>query len=97
MKTDNILKNNNFTKLGKRSVRPDSRKRIVLPVAMDEDISFDVYRNKAGQIILDPKKEIPASQAWFWENPQNIKDFEESIADIKAGRTYTMDPKELED
>jgi len=97
MKTASILKDHNFEKLSKRSVRPDSRKRVVLPLSITEDISFDVYRNKVGQIILDPKKEIPASQAWFWENPQNMKDFEESIADIRAGRVYRMDPKELED
>jgi hypothetical protein len=95
MKTANILKNNDFTKLGKRSVRPDSRKRIVLPVSMDEGVSFDVYRNKAGQIILDPKIEIPASQAWFWENPHNIKDFEESIAQAARGELTKVDLQDL--
>ena len=95
MKTANILKDNHFEKLSKRSVRPDSRKRVVLPLSLTEDISFDVYRNKVGQIILDPKIEIPASQAWFWENPQDVKDFEESIAQAARGELIKVDLKDL--
>lgn len=51
------------------SVKPDSKKRVVLPkFLVGEDIIYHVYSNSAGQIVLDPQVTIPASEVWIFEN-----------------------------
>ena len=52
-----------------RSVKPDSRNRISLPKKlMKEGITYHVYVNSHGQIILDPQVTIPASEAWLFSD-----------------------------
>jgi hypothetical protein len=53
-----------------RDVRPDSRHRISLGAALAdlEDVTFDVYRDRRGRIILEPQISIPASEAWLFRN-----------------------------
>jgi hypothetical protein len=51
------------------SVKPDAKKRVVLPDALvQEGIIYHIYRNSIGQILLDPQVTIPASELWLFEN-----------------------------
>ncbi len=51
------------------SVKPDAKKRVVLPDALvQEVIIYHIYRNSIGQILLDPQVTIPASELWLFEN-----------------------------
>ena len=62
------IKDTDLTMVAK-SVRPDSKKRVVLPKALvREDISYHIYSNSVGQIILDPQVTIPESELWLFEN-----------------------------
>ncbi len=66
-------------------VKPDSKKRVVLkgPLASH----YRVYRNDAGQIILDPQVLVPAAEAWLFKNKKALasvrKGLEES-AGVRA-------------
>lgn len=51
------------------SVKPDNRKRVVLPKTLVPDgIIFHIWHNNTGQILLDPQVTIPASELWLFEN-----------------------------
>jgi hypothetical protein len=63
-----IIKDQELTIVAK-SVRPDAKKRVVLPKSLvKEGIIFHIYSNSAGQIVLDPQVTIPASEAWLFNN-----------------------------
>ena len=50
-------------------VKPDAKKRVVLPKALvREGITYHIYSNSEGQIILDPQVTIPASELWLFNN-----------------------------
>lgn len=63
-----IIKDANLIRVG-GSVKPDAKKRVVLPDALvQEGIIYHIYHNSFGQILLDPQVTIPASELWLFEN-----------------------------
>ena len=63
-----IIKNTELTRVAE-GVKPDTKKRVVLPKALvKEGITYHVYTNSEGQIILDPQVTIPASELWLFKN-----------------------------
>ena len=63
-----IIKDSNLKKVAD-SVKPDSKNRIVLSkVQIKEGITYHIYVNSIGQIVLDPQVTIPASETWLYEN-----------------------------
>ena len=63
-----IIKDTDLTKVAE-GVKPDTKKRVVLPKALvGEGITYHIYSNKFGQIVLDPQVTIPASELWLLEN-----------------------------
>ena len=79
-----IIKDSNFTGIGK-TVRPDSRKRVILPKALAKDgIIYNIYRNRMGQIVLDPQVTIPAYELWVFENKNILAALDESMAEERV-------------
>jgi hypothetical protein len=65
-----IIKNDKFRKIA-TNVKPDVKKRIVLSKALiTEGVTYHIYCNEIGQIVLDPHVSIPASEAWLYQNTQ---------------------------
>ena len=68
-------------------VKPDAKKRIVLPrVKMWEGITYHVYSNSIGQIVLDPQVTIPASEAWLFNNPDALASVRRGLSDAAKGK-----------
>jgi hypothetical protein len=81
-----IVKNPNFTRISK-SVKPDTKKRVILPKELvGEDVVFHVYSNASGQILLDPQVTIPASEAWLFKNPDILKLAQKGLSDVAEGK-----------
>ncbi len=79
-----IIKDSNFIGIGK-AVRPDSRKRVILPKALaKEGIIYNIYRNRIGQILLDPQVIIPASELWVFENKDILTAMDKSMAEERV-------------
>jgi len=75
----NIIKKEDFVETGK-NVRPDARRRIVLPAGLVmEEVSYHVYANSAGQIVLDPQVTIPATEVWLFENQDILKSIDKGM------------------
>ncbi|MBN2238895.1 MAG: hypothetical protein JW712_03900 [Dehalococcoidales bacterium] len=84
----NVIKDENLTEVA-RSIRPDSRKRIPIGKAIQgrEDITYRMYTNKYGQIILDPQITIPAPEAWVFENKDILASIDRGMAESLDGKT----------
>ena len=69
------------------SVKPDAKKRVVLPDALvREGIIFHIYHNSIGQILLDPQVTIPASELWLFENKDALASVDRGMAESMNGQ-----------
>ena len=90
-----IIKNNDFKDIAK-NVKPDSKKRVVLPKSLiKEDITYHIYSNDLGQILLDPQVTIPASEAWLFKDPEALASVRRGLADAAKGEVSKVDMKSL--
>ncbi len=63
-----IIRDEKLTKIAD-SVKPDSKRRVYLPkVLIREGVTYHIYANSAGQIVLDPQITVSAAEAWLFEN-----------------------------
>ncbi len=90
-KQDFIVKNHDFVRIG-RGIKPDTRRRVVLPSALvREDIIYHIYANSDGQIMLNPLVPIPASEAWVFQNPEILELVQRGLSDAAEGRVSKID------
>ena len=74
------------------SVKPDAKKRVVLPkVLVGEGITYHIYTNKFGQIVLDPQVTIPASELWLFNNPDALASVQRGLSDAAQGKVSKVD------
>ena len=86
-----IIKDDDFQKVAE-SVKPDSKKRVGLAKAhVQEGITYHVYSNSLGQIILDPQVTIPASEVWLFNNPDALASVRRGLSDAAQGRVSKVD------
>ena len=89
------IKDNDFEKVV-GNVKPDSKKRVMLRrINLPEGVTFQMYRNCVGQILLDPQVTIPASEAWLFNNPQARALIQQGLAEAKQGKVSKIDLKTL--
>ena len=75
------------TRIGK-DVKTDSGRRVVLPKRLVEDgVTYRVYANEMGQILLDPQVTIPASEAWLFEDKAALAALDKGMAESASGHT----------
>jgi hypothetical protein len=89
MATTAVIKDADF-KLLVDSQKPDSKKRVSIGSAMMAGVSYAIYLNKIGQIILDPVVTIPASEAWLFQNKKALASVKRGLRDSAAGRTRSL-------
>jgi hypothetical protein len=90
-KMANIIKDTDLTMVA-RSVKPDAKKRVVLPKALvEEGVTYHIYTNKFGQIVLDPQVTIPASEVWLFKNPGALASVKRGLADAAQGKVSRVD------
>lgn len=86
-----IIKDSDFQRVAE-SVKPDAKKRVVLGgIAIGEGITYHIYSNRLGQIVLDPQVTIPASEAWLFNNPDALAAVRQGLADAGEGRVSKVD------
>ncbi len=87
MEVTEVIKDTTF-EIAASSVKLDSKKRIVLPRAtVAEGVTYHVYYNSLGQIVLDPQVCIPAYEAWLFKNPEALASVKQGLLDSAQGRT----------
>ncbi len=81
-----VIKDVKLTKIAD-SVRLDAKRRVVLPkVLAREGVSYRVYANRIGQIVLDPQVTIPASEAWLFEDKAVLASLDKGMAESARRR-----------
>jgi len=86
-----IIKDTDFQRIAE-SVKPDAKKRVVLPkIQVPEGVTYHIYSNSIGQIILDPQVTIPASEAWLFNNPDALASVRRGLNDAAQGRVSKVD------
>ena len=67
--------------------KSDSKKRVYLGKAANKaGGAYNIYRNRLGQIVLDPVKAVPAYETWLFENKSALASVKRGLADSAAGR-----------
>jgi hypothetical protein len=90
-----IIRDTDFKKIAD-SVKPDGKRRVVLrKVQIQEGVSYHIYTNSIGQIVLDPQVTIPASEAWLFKNPEALAAVRRGLKDAAEGRVSKIDIKKL--
>ena len=90
-----IIKDEKLVRIAE-GVKPDSKKRVVLPKALvREGITYHIYGNSDGQIVLDPQVTIPASEAWLFENTDALALVRQGLSDATQNRVSKIDLKTL--
>lgn len=72
------------------SVRPDARGRIYLGDIAKGISSYSVELHDDGKITLDPKVEIPAREAWLYQNNTALNSVKRGLKDTANGRVSQM-------
>ncbi len=81
-----IIKNTELTRVAE-GVKPDTKRRVVLPKTLvKEGITYHIYTNSEGQIILDPQVTIPASELWVFENKDILASIDKGMAESADGQ-----------
>ena len=92
---NNIIKSDNFRKIA-TNVKPDVKKRIVLSRALlTEGVTYHIYCNEIGQIILDPHVSIPASEAWLYRNTEARNAVADGLQEAAGGEISKINLDEL--
>jgi hypothetical protein len=85
------IKDENLTRVAE-SVKVDSKRRVVLPrVLVSEGVTYHIYVNSDGRIILDPQVTIPASEAWLFKNPTALASVRRGLSDAAQGKVSKVD------
>jgi hypothetical protein len=74
-----------MSELQTTTLRPDAKGRITLGALAYGISSFRVSTQEDGRIILEPYKEIPAREAWLFENKRALKQVQKGLQDAAAG------------
>jgi hypothetical protein len=67
-------------------LRPDSRGRVTLGAYAKGVSSFRIHKEKDGRLILEPYREIPAREAWLYENKVALAQVRKGLKDAKEGK-----------
>lgn len=90
-----IIKDNDFQRVAE-GIKPDAKKRVVLPKNQVRDgVTYHVYTNSLGQIVLDPQVTIPASEAWLFNNPEALAAVRRGLADAAEDKVSKVDMDNL--
>ncbi len=90
-----IIKNDKFRQIAS-NIKPDTKKRIVLSrVPVAEGVTYHIYCNEIGQIILDPHISIPASEVWLYKNPSAHEAVEVGLKEAGEGKITKINPDDL--
>jgi len=90
-----IIKDTNFHVIA-TGIKLDAKKRVMLSkVPVSDDVTYYVYCNDIGQIVLDPHVSIPASEAWLFKNPEALESVKTGLKEAAAKKVSKINLDEL--
>ncbi len=90
-----IVRDTEFKKYAE-NVKPDTKNRVNLRgIRVPEGVIFHIYRNRSGQIVLDPQVTVPAAEAWLFNNTEALSSVRRGLIQAKQGKVTRVKPEEL--
>jgi hypothetical protein len=90
-----IIKNDKFRRIA-TNVKPDAKKRIAISKAHQaNEVTYHIYCNEIGQIILDPQISIPASDIWLYDDPEAREAVATGLKEASQGKISKINLDEL--
>ena len=90
----NILRvKDEFKEVDTRTI--DDRNRLTLGELMKGSKRVRLYKNDAGELLLQPVVEIPASEAWLFRNEQAMENVKAGLKDASEGKISKLNLKDL--
>ena len=93
MKTQKIHISDDFSELATKTI--DERERISIGKYLKNFKRVRIYQNKAGEILIQPIVEIPASELWLYKNKQASKAVQSGLKDATEGKISKLNLKSL--
>ncbi len=94
MKHDILKVEDEFQEVSTKTI--DTRDRIVLGKYFNSRYNrVRIYKNKAGELLLCPVVEIPASEIWLYENKEALDSVKQGLREAKEGKVSKLDLKRL--
>lgn len=75
------------------SLTLDSRNRICLSQFLSKDLEVNAYKayQEGEKIILEPMTQVPAREAWLYNNPEALTSVLEGLKQAEEGKTSKLD------
>ena len=70
----------------------DERKRICLGEVIRNFTRLQIFKNDAGDILLKPMIEIPASEAWLFKNKKALHSVKKGLQESAEGKVAKFSP-----
>lgn len=67
-------------------MRPDAKGRITLGALARGISSYLVHSQPDGRLILEPRVEIPAQEAWLFRNPEALANVRKGLQEAGEGK-----------
>jgi hypothetical protein len=90
----NVLKiKDEFKEIDTRTV--DDRNRLTVGELLKGSKRVRLYKNDRGEVLLQPIVEIPASEAWLFQNKEAFESVKKGLKDASEGKISKLNPKDL--
>jgi hypothetical protein len=85
--------NDEFVEIGTRTI--DERSRITLGKLASGITRVRLLQNARGEILMQPLVEVPASEAWVFENPEALEAVKAGLRAASEGKVSKLNVDEL--
>lgn len=94
-RSDNIHVSTGFSVVTTRTI--DERKRLCIGDLLKGFNRVQLCRNAAGELLIRPVVEVPASEAWLFKNKRALASVQKGLKDAALGKISRLDPRSLEE
>ena len=82
-----------FEEIATRTI--DDRNRLTLAELPKGSKRVRIYKNARGEVLLRPLVEIPASEAWLFQNGEVFESIKKGLKDASEGKISKLNLKDL--
>ena len=82
-----------FEEVATRTI--DDRNRLTLGELPKGSRRVRIYKNHRGEVLLRPVVEIPASEAWLFQNEEALESVKKGLKDASEGKISKLNLKDL--
>ena len=90
---NNINVNDDFQEIGTKTM--DERNRITLGEIFKGYKRIRLFKNKRGEVLLQPIVEVPASELWLYRNQEAFESVQRGLKEASEGKITKLNLDKL--